>query len=147
MYQVSCFYHKVHDSSQNCYISAPLSLLAKLTTLSTQPLIHFSLHQYLKCILRGINGPRRDKTCLRGFRQSDTQTSPLNHRDYLEDCKFTFGKFTYDPIQNVNNKGADQTARMRRLVCACAIRKPPKTGFLASRALIILINVKVRTRL
>ena len=24
MYQVSCFYHKVHDSSQNCYISAPL---------------------------------------------------------------------------------------------------------------------------
>ena len=24
MYQVSCFYHKMHDSSQNCYISAPL---------------------------------------------------------------------------------------------------------------------------
>ena len=29
-----------------------------------------------------------------------------------------------------NNKGADQTARM---VCACVVRKPPKTGFLASR--------------
>ena len=24
MYQVSCFYHKMHDSSQNCYIPAPL---------------------------------------------------------------------------------------------------------------------------
>ena len=24
MHQVSCFYHKMHDSSQNCYISAPL---------------------------------------------------------------------------------------------------------------------------
>ena len=33
----------------------------------------------------------------------------------------------------MNNKGADQTARMRRLVCACVVRKPPKTGFLASR--------------
>ena len=27
IYQVSCFYHKVHNSSQNCYISAPLLLL------------------------------------------------------------------------------------------------------------------------
>ena len=32
----------------------------------------------------------------------------------------------------VNNKGADQSARMRRLVCACDVRKPPKTGFLAT---------------
>ena len=41
-------------------------------------------------------------------------------------------KFTV--IHNmIHNKGADQTARMRRLVCACVVRKPPKTGFLASR--------------
>ena len=33
----------------------------------------------------------------------------------------------------MNNKGADQTARMRRLVCAFVVHKPPKTGFLASR--------------
>ena len=32
-------------------------------------------------------------------------------------------------------KGADQTAQMRRLVCACVFRKPPKTGFLASRSI------------
>ena len=36
-------------------------------------------------------------------------------------------------FQNTNNKGADQAARMRRLVCACVVRKPLKTGFLALR--------------
>ena len=39
-------------------------------------------------------------------------------------------------FQNLNNKGANQTARMRRLVCACVVRKPPKTGFLASGPLL-----------
>ena len=29
MYHVSCFYHKMHDSSQNCYISAPLLTVAE----------------------------------------------------------------------------------------------------------------------
>ena len=33
-------------------------------------------------------------------------------------------------------KGADQTARMRRLVCACVVHKPRKTGFLASRPIL-----------
>ena len=34
----------------------------------------------------------------------------------------------------------DQTARMRRLVCAFAVRKPPKTGFLTSRPIIVLAS-------
>ena len=33
-------------------------------------------------------------------------------------------------------KGADQTARMRRLICACVVHKPRKTGFLASRPIL-----------
>ena len=41
---------------------------------------------------------------------------------------------SYDTFQQENNKGADQTARMRRLVCACVSRKPQKTGFLMSRS-------------
>ena len=28
-----------------------------------------------------------------------------------------------------NNKGADQSARVRRLVCACVVLKPPMTAF------------------
>ena len=31
--------------------------------------------------------------------------------------------------KKANNKGADQTARMRRLVCACVVRKLPKDRF------------------
>ena len=76
---------------------------------------------------------RREKTCLRGFRQSEFQTSLLSYRDKLENCNFTCSKYTYNTFQKANNEGADQTARMRRLVCACVVRKPPKTGFLASR--------------
>ena len=43
---------------------------------------------------------------------------------------FTGTKFTYDTFQKANNKGADQSARMRRLVCACVVCEPQKTGFL-----------------
>ena len=39
----------------------------------------------------------------------------------------------YDTFQKVNNKGADQTARMHRLVCACVALKPQEAGFLAPR--------------
>ena len=53
----------------------------------------------------------------------------------------------YGTFQKANNKGADQTARMRRLVCACVVRKPPKTGFLASRPIYFYmfpaLNLKV----
>ena len=35
-------------------------------------------------------------------------------------------------FKKANNKGADQTGLMRRLVCAFVVRKPPKTCFLAS---------------
>ena len=36
-------------------------------------------------------------------------------------------------LKTTNSKGADQSAQMRRLVCAFVVRKPPKTGFLASK--------------
>ena len=36
-------------------------------------------------------------------------------------------------LSTKRNKGTDQAARMRRLVCACVVRNPPKTGFLATR--------------
>ena len=32
----------------------------------------------------------------------------------------------------MKSKGADQNARMDRLVCTSVVRKPPKTGFLES---------------
>ena len=63
---------------------------------------------------------------------SVTETT-LSYRDYLENWNFTCSKFTYDTSHKANNKGADQSVRMCRLVCACVVRKPPKTGFLTSR--------------
>ena len=46
---------------------------------------------------------------------------------------FACSKPGYDNFQKAINTGADQTAQVRRLVCACVIRKLPKTCFLASR--------------
>ena len=56
-----------------------------------------------------IYGPCREKPCLRGFRQSEIQTSLLSYRDYLENWNFTCSKFTYETFQTTKNKGADQT--------------------------------------
>ena len=84
-------------------------------------------------------GPRREKTCIWGFRQSEFQNSLLSYRDALENRKFTRSKFTYGTLQKANNKGADQSARMRRLVCVCVVRKPPKTGFLALRPILSML--------
>ena len=38
-----------------------------------------------------------------------------------------------DMFFKVNNKGADQIARMRRLVCAFVVRKPQRQVFLVAR--------------
>ena len=68
-------------------------------------------------------GPRREKTDLRGFVQSEIQTNLLSYRDYLENWNFTCGKFTYETLQKANNEGADQTVLMQ----------PLETGFLLTR--------------
>ena len=80
-------------------------------------------------------GHRPKKTCLRVSikRQNEFQTGLLSYRDYLENCNFTYSKVNYGTFQKANNKGADQTVHMRRLVCACVVYKPPQTGFLTSR--------------
>ena len=52
---------------------------------------------------------QREKTCLRGFRQSEIQTNLLLFRDQLENCNFARSKCRYDTFQKANNKGADQT--------------------------------------
>ena len=86
----------------------------------------------LRCILYCSKsyGPRRDKTCLRSFRQSEIQTSHLGYRDLLVNWKFAPSKSRYGTFQYGNNKGADQAARMRRLVCAFVVRNYRRQVFL-----------------
>ena len=45
-----------------------------------------------------------------------SQTSLLSYRDELENLNFTCSMSRYDTFQEANNKGADRTVRMRRLV-------------------------------
>ena len=80
-------------------------------------------------------GHRREKTCLRGLRQSETQTNLHSYRDWLENRNFACSKLRYGAFPKANNKGADQTAQMCRLVCIFFVRKTPKTDFLAQRAI------------
>ena len=70
-----------------------------------------------------------------GFRQRISNKSPQLQRRARN---FTCSKLTYDTFQKANNKGADQTARMCRLVCACVDRKSLKTGFLTSKPIYIM---------
>ena len=42
---------------------------------------------------------------------------------------FDGSKFRYDTFQKVNNKGADQSARMRRLVCTFVVFNLQKQVF------------------
>ena len=108
----------------SCYFACLLKLLKNKYNAAAVSLDHIITDS------EKLIGPRREKTCLRGFRQSEIQTSHLSYRDNLENWNFTCSQFSF---QKANNKGADQTARMRRLICACVVRKPPKTGFLATR--------------
>ena len=73
--------------------------------------------------------PRHKKTCLRGFRPGKTQTGMLSYRDKLESWNFGFCKYRYYTIEVANNKGADQTAQMRRLICAFVVPTGQKQVF------------------
>ena len=94
----------------------------------------------LWCKDLAIYGPYREKTCLRGFWQNETQTSLLSHRDELENWYFIWRKFRYNTFQKANNKGADQTAQMPRLVCAFVVSQTPKDRFSRVKAHIWLYN-------
>ena len=61
-------------------------------------------------------GPRREKTCLRGFRQSEILTSLLSYRYYLENLNFIRSRFTYETFQKANNKGADRYLLLYRMI-------------------------------
>ena len=85
-------------------------------------------------VLANIN---HDTKCGAGFpTEQVSNQSPQLHR-LARKFNFTCSKLIYDTFRKANNKDADQTARMRRLVCACVVRQPLKTGFLAWRPKIL----------
>ena len=65
-----------------------------------------------------------------GFRPGKIQIGLLSYTDQLESWNFWYSKYRYYTIQVANNKGADQTAQMRRLICTFCCSHMAKTGFL-----------------
>ena len=49
-------------------------------------------------------GPRREKTCLWGLRQSETKTSLHSYRDQLENRNFVCIKLRYGAFQTAKTK-------------------------------------------
>ena len=58
------------------------------------------------------------------------KTGLLRYRDYFVSWSFSYSKLRYYTIQAVSNKGADQTVRMRRLICVFVVRIWHKLVFL-----------------
>ena len=65
-----------------------------------------------------------------GFRPGKTQTGLFSNRDKLESQNFGFSKDKVLHYLAMNNKGADQTVRVRRLICVFDVRIWHKTNFL-----------------
>ena len=76
-----------------------------------------------------INEPCREKTCHWGFRPRKTESGLLRYIDKPESWNFGFSKYRYYTIYIANNIGADQTARMCRLICSFVVRIWPKQVF------------------
>ena len=91
-------------------------------------------------------GPRCEKNCFRGWGVRGGGGGGCFNKECFKpvsSAKETSLKIEISPAASLHmilskkqKKGADQTAQMRRLVCACVVHKPPKTGFLASRPIL-----------
>ena len=98
------------------------------------------------CSLETIIGPRSNKTCLQGFQQSETQTSLLSYRDHVENWNFTCSNFLHMILYQMRITKALSDCADAMLVCACVVRKPPKTWFLASGSNYVHTTLKLLYR-
>ena len=72
--------------------------------------------------------PRREKTCLWGLKVSLKPFSSANETSKKIEISPVLS-FSNDTFEKSNNKGADQSARMCRLVCAFVVRKLQRQDF------------------
>ena len=90
-------------------------------------------------------GPLRKKTCLPGFKKRDSNQPAQLQR--------LSRKVEISPVASLDmilskkrkTKGADQTVRMHRLVCALVVRNIPKTGFSHVEAHVMYKKFKTKT--
>ena len=68
-----------------------------------------------------------------GFQTKQDKNKAPQLQRLARRLKFAWVKLRYGAFQKANNKEADQTARMCRLVSTFVVCKPPKTGLFATR--------------
>ena len=79
------------------------------------------------------------RKCVFGsLRPGKTQTDLLSYRDQLESQNFGYINYRYYSVLAANNKGADQTTRMHRLICTFVVRIWHKTHFLMAWLICIM---------
>ena len=79
------------------------------------------------------NEPRHNKTCLQEFPTRSDSNWSAQLRKLVWGFKFWLHKLEILHYLGSENKGADQTARIRRLICAFVVRIWHKTHFLMAR--------------
>ena len=83
-----------------------------------------------KChIIRYLASARQNLSSGFPTKQDLNQSSQLQR--IVGKMKYACRKFRYDTFQKANNKGADQSARGRRLVCAFVFRMLRRQVFLS----------------
>ena len=90
--------------------------------------------------------PRHEKTCLREFPTRSDSNWPAQLQKLAWVLKFRLYNLEILYYLSSENKGADQTARMRRLICAFVVRTWHKIHFLMARLIYFWTNkFKMRT--
>ena len=90
---------------------------------------HQIWNSYLKEYRRYAPDTKRDRWTVRLLYASQSSfggiktNQPTQLQRLPRKSKFALSKSRFDTFQYTNNKGADHTARMRRLVCAFAVSK------------------------
>ena len=80
--------------------------------------------------LQNYMSPAMRKCVLGSLQPGNSQIDLLSHRDQPESWNFRCINKRYHSVLAANNKGADQTVQMRRLICAFVVRIWHKTHFL-----------------
>ena len=83
--------------------------------------------------------PRHEKTCLRVFPTRSDSNWPTQLQKLAWGLKIWRQKLEILHYLGSKNKGADQTARMRRLICAFVVRIWHKTRFFIARPICICL--------
>ena len=102
-------------------------------------IMHWNYHFSLYGSATGYWLRNGRETFLEGSWPSKAQPSLLSCRGQLNYWNFAWTKFANNTFQLANNKGADPSEQICRLVCAFVVFNATKSGFLTMRPILVFI--------